>query len=192
MAPFTTCEPWLPPPTRTTRAAAGRPSASRPFARVHCSRPARTGFPVTTTLSFAKKRSSPGNVAAMRRAKRARRRFTRPGTASPFQTTIGTPRIHAARTTGSETSPPEVSSAWGRARNRSHHACATASGSTSAARTSDRRDSGSRSDGMSVRWNSMPRSGISVFSRPRLPPTKTKRQGLDPRSASLTARSGLV
>jgi hypothetical protein len=79
--------------------------------------------------------------------------------------------------------------ARGGARKMTHQAW---SGRTTAASSSERRESGSRSEGIRVRWYSMPAAGMSRFSRPRLPPMKTKRQGLSVARASLTASRGLV
>src|SRR5438094_9360389 len=59
--------------------------------------------------------------------------------------------------------------------------------------SSEKRESGSRSDGMTVAWNGIPEPATSSASRPRRPPMKRKlTSGSVSRSASATARSGLT
>src|SRR5207302_3732921 len=65
---------------------------------------------------------------------------------------------------------------------------------SSAARvTGEKRESGSRRDGITVPWNGMPDPATSSASRPRRPPMKRKLvSGSVSRSASATASSGLT
>src|SRR5438477_8801162 len=66
-------------------------------------------------------------------------------------------------------------------------------GSRAAREISEKRESGSRRDGIAVAWNGMPEPDTSSASRPRRPPMNRKRvSGSFSLKASATARSGLT
>src|SRR6266513_74034 len=186
-------DPWLPPVTKTTGTSGGMPSSARPVSLVHVSSDRRMGLPSTKVRPRGSTRSDPSNVAPIRCDHPASIRLTRPGIAFPSQMYTGTRAMRAARTAGSDARPPVVQQTFGLNRRISANASAVASGITAARETSEKRESGSRRDGIAVAWNGIPEPATSSASRPRRPPMNRKRvSGSLALRASATARSGLT
>src|SRR5439155_26324377 len=96
-------------------------------------------------------------------------------------------------TAGRDASPPVVQQTFGLNRRICARASAVARGITAARETSEKRESGSRRDGIAVAWNGIPEPATSSASRPRRPPMNRKRvSGSLALRASATARSGLT
>src|SRR5438552_2032029 len=169
------------------------PSLERPLARSQRSSDPRIGLPDTVVRARGNARNDASNVVPMRCDHPASSRFTRPGTALPSQMYTGTRATRAAITMGSDTRPPVVQQTDGPKRTICARASTAANGSSSARETSEMRESGSRSDGITVAWNGMPAAETSSASRPRRPPRKRKStSGSAALIDSATARSGLM
>src|SRR5437660_1341613 len=163
------------------------PSLERPLARSQRSSDPRIGLPDTVVRARGNARNDASNVVPMRCDHPASSRFTRPGTALPSQMYTGTRATRAAITMGSDTRPPVVQQTDGPKRTICARASTAANGSSNARETSEIRESGSRSDGITVAWNGMPAAETSSASRPRRPPRKRKSTS---GSAALVAEHG--
>src|SRR5258706_9293450 len=186
-------DPWLPPVTKRTGPASGIPSFARPDSRVHVRSERRIGLPSTNVRPRGSARRDASNVAPIRCDHPARSRFTRPGTALPSQMYTGTLAARDANAAGSDATPPVVQHTSGWNRRICTSASMVAIGISAARVTSEKRESGSRRDGITVAWKGMPDPDTSSASWPRRPPMKRNVvSGSVSLRASATARSGLT